>query len=202
MKRAIDKFHQLHPATKLELDVTRHPYSFSGARKTSPDIHTWREGLHNGGWGGEAAVRSISHAGKEAGITFEFAVPTHYQPVDSQRLLKWAARQGMQEDLVDAMGHQYFERCKGVVHREALLQAVDEAGLDVKAAAAFLDTDELSNVVWQSYGDTLKRGIHSIPQFSFSHAADSEGITVSGSGNMQMFLNVFEQIFVDTATSA
>lgn len=179
---------------KLELDVTRHPYSFSGTRKTSPEIHTWRQGLKDGGWGGEAAVRSISQVGKQAGISFDFEVPTHYQPVDSQRLIMWARREQKQEELVDALGHQYFERRQGVVHREALLEAVAEAGLDVEAATTFLDTDELKKEVWQSYGDTLRRGIHSIPQFTFSLAGNENGVTISGSANMETFLDVFEEL--------
>jgi predicted DsbA family dithiol-disulfide isomerase len=57
---------------------------------------------------------------------------------------------------------------KSASERSTLLAAAADAGLDAAAAAVFLDTDELSREVWQSYGETIQKyGIHAIPYFVF-----------------------------------
>lgn len=73
---------------------------------------------------------------------------------------------------------------------------------NAEAATAFLDTDELHDEVWSSYGDTIRgMGIHSIPLFIFN--AHPEGgpfrkrvgrtLTHNGSGSPEEFLALFEK---------
>lgn len=79
-------------------------------------------------------------------------------------------------------------------------------GLDAEAATAFLDTDELHEEVWASYGDTIRgMGIHSIPLFVFN--ADPHGgpfrkrigrtMIHNGSGSPEEFLALFEKAWAE-----
>lgn len=110
--------------------------------------------------------------GREAGIEFDFSVRTHWQPIESQRLLRWAGRNGKQEDFMSSLNRRHFEQGAtgaSASERATLLSAAEEVGLDVDAARSFLETDELVADVWKSYGDTIHgKGIHSIPLFVFS----------------------------------
>ncbi len=145
--------------------------------------------------------------GQAAGIHFDYHVLTQWQPVESQRLLLWAGRFGLQEEFMTNLNHRHFEHRESASVRATLLNAAEEVGLDRAAAAAFLDTDELEDVVWKSFGDTIrKHGIHSIPFFVYN--CDALGASggpfraegrrppwiVRGSMDEEYFLSLFETI--------
>ena len=105
---------------------------------------------------------------------------------------------------------RHFERRESASERATLLAAAEEVGLDAAAAAAFLDTDELADVVWRSYGETIReKRIHSIPLFAFSvpaigaqggpfrAAGADEAYVVRGSMDDGYFLALFETIARD-----
>ena len=91
--------------------MTRRPYSFNGDRTTVPDgaglagagtpegeEPTWHESLL-GYCGGDARARDAAEAsmreiGRLAGVRLDYGVRTNWQPVDSQRVMLWAARFG------------------------------------------------------------------------------------------------------------
>ena len=108
----------------------------------------------------DEAERGLRAQGREAGIAFDFSVRTHWQPVDSQRMLLWAARCGKQEPFMAALSRRHFEQGssgQSASERPTLLAAAEEAGLEAQAARAFLETDELAAEVWRSYGETAPR---------------------------------------------
>jgi len=137
-------------------------------------------------------------------INFDIDVEFHDQPVDSQRLLQWAARFGKQEEVVSKLAQFHFEERTSVTKRSTLLRAAEEVGLDTDALVKFLDSDELVADIWRSYGDTIrKHDIHAIPKFYFNGPFTSGGpfrdgsataASVHGSANVGEFLEVFEKI--------
>ena len=165
--------------------MTRHPYSFIGDSREpqgpgglkgsdgSPPTETWHDALL-GYMGGNPIARDQAEAGMraqgaDAGIQFDYHVKAQWQPVESQRLLLWAARHGLQEEFMSALNRRHFEQRQSASERPTLLAAAEEAGLDASAASAFLETDDLADVVWRSYGRTIRElRIHSIPLFSMS----------------------------------
>eukprot|EP01051_Picozoa_sp_SAG22_P022272 SAG22_NODE_5275_length_1048_cov_1.418335_2_plen_268_part_01 len=178
-------FHERHADVALQLNVTRHPYSFIGGSKGhqspgglrghdgGPPAETWHDTLLSY-MGGDPARREAAEAGMQrlansAGIKFDYSVLAQWQPVDSQRLLLWAGRFGKQEPFMDALNRRHFQERQSASLPSTLLAAAKEAGLETAAVQRFLETDELVDVVWKSYGETIKqRGIHSIPLFAFS----------------------------------
>ena len=92
-----------------------------------------------------------------------FGVLAQWQPVESQRLLLWAGRFGLQEEFMSALNKRHFEQRQSASARSTLLDAAREVGLDGAAAVAFLDSRELEDVVWKSYGQTIhEKKIHSV----------------------------------------
>lgn len=138
-------------------------------------------------------------------IAFNTDVEFEFQPVDSQRMLQWAARFGKQEEVVSALANLHFERQQSATKRSTLMKAVERAGLDTTAFKKFLDTDDLVADVWKSYGDTIrKHGIHSIPLFIFNGPLTNGGVfrdgsesatVIHGSGKPQQFVAAFEEVF-------
>lgn len=210
----------------LELNVTRHPYSFIGDSREpqgpgglkgsdgSPPTETWHDALL-GYMGGNPIARDQAEAGMraqgaDAGIQFDYHVKAQWQPVESQRLLLWAARHGLQEEFMSALNRRHFEQRQSASERPTLLAAAEEAGLDASAASAFLETDDLADVVWRSYGRTIRElRIHSIPLFSmsvpqigavggpFRPPGEHEAFVVRGSMDAAYFLALFELILRD-----
>lgn len=220
MSAALDRLAGERPDVAVSLDVTRHPYSFLGdaAPGTSKGLRpgTWHESLLQYVGGDPAAREHIEAAMKglaeRAGTTLDYGVYTQWQPVESQRLLLWAARTGKQEDFMSALSRMHFTEKKSASERATLLLAAEEAGLDPAETAAFLDTDELEAEVWASYGATVRdHGIHSIPVFIFHQdgpALVTEGgpfrcppvpaaATHNGSGSPEQFYAILKSMMED-----
>lgn len=218
----MDAFHKRHADTALLLNVTRHPYSFlgdarggrgrsgglAGAGTPEGKEPTWHESLL-GYFGGSDEERTraeeqMRSLGRRAGIEIDYGVQTNWQPVDSQRVMLWSRRFGLQERFMSSLAKRHFEQRCSASHRATLLAAATEAGLDAKAAEAFLDTDELRNEVWRSYGSTIReKNIHAIPYFIFNspltdggpfRSGRGEPVVVNGSGDEAQFLEVFEEL--------
>mmetsp|Transcript_95239 Transcript_95239/g.293741 ORF Transcript_95239/g.293741 Transcript_95239/m.293741 type:complete len:226 (-) Transcript_95239:29-706(-) len=207
-------FHDRHADVGCVVEVTRHPYSFLGDDRRARESSglrdgTWHEGLINyAGGTEEAALRfeeGLSELGQKVGIAFDFDVFTQWQPVDSQRLLKWCGRWGKQEEFMEELNKGHFQQRRSASERASLLAAVDKVGLDRAEAEAFLDTDEGVDAVWKSYGDTIKRHhIHAIPYLVFNLAGVTNGgpfrsagnrageVTINGSASPEEFLDVLD----------
>ncbi len=105
---------------------------------------------------------------------------------------------------------KHFEEQKSASYRDTLLEAIEEVGLNVEDANAFLNTNELEDYVWEWYGRTIyEKNIHSIPLFVFNvPIIDAVGLPfrssgkrkpylVKGSGSSDYFAALFEQIYMD-----
>eukprot|EP00930_Biecheleria_cincta_P089165 TRINITY_DN78434_c0_g1_i1.p1 TRINITY_DN78434_c0_g1~~TRINITY_DN78434_c0_g1_i1.p1 ORF type:complete len:344 (-),score=72.27 TRINITY_DN78434_c0_g1_i1:304-1335(-) len=151
-----------------------------------------------------ANMHRLGQSVKHDPIAFNIDVEFQYQPVDSQRLLQWAARFGKQEEVVSALARLHFEEQASVTKRATITQAAKEAGLDTQALEHFLASEELVGEIWQSYGDTInKHGIHAIPLFIFNGRTTNGGpfrdgsnaaVSVQGSADVDTFVQAFEEI--------
>mmetsp|Transcript_26680 Transcript_26680/g.89785 ORF Transcript_26680/g.89785 Transcript_26680/m.89785 type:complete len:212 (+) Transcript_26680:282-917(+) len=202
----------------------RYPYSFSSddrtpaqrlSTSTLPGVGTqegseptWHDAIlafdcHNNVRSCAANEAQMLQLGRKAGVELDYGVKANWQPVESQRAMLWARRFGGAELFMDALGHRHFERRQSASHRATLLDAASDSGLDAKALAEFLDTDELEADVWESYGSTVReKGIHAIPYFVFGplgmqspfRTGAEPSVTVNGSGDAHQFLDVFERL--------
>jgi hypothetical protein len=183
---AVERFHRSYPDVVLELNVTRHPYSFIGDQRggtgslaghDAPLTQTWHDALlgymGNNPMAREQAERGMAVQAASAGIQLDYGVLAQWQPVDSQRLLLWAGRFGLQEEFMSALNKRHFEKRQSASSRSTLIDAAREVGLDTAAAETFLDSGELEDVVWKSYGQTIhQKKIHSVrPPFRHPRAA-------------------------------
>ena len=133
----------------LAVDVTRHPFSFDPDARSGV-LGSWQDMLHGTPWEDDVDGHHtrLDRQGAAAGIKFKYDVAFDFHPVDSQRLVLWAARFGKQEDLVEIMSVNHFSQQASVNDQAALLKAVRDVGLDPEAAAEMLDSEELREEVW------------------------------------------------------
>lgn len=216
----------------LALNVTRRPFSFLGQQPADEDSGNsnkwggfprlrrkgiWHERLAD--YSGSPAGRDdfeahMTKLGEAAGVKFDFNVYIDRQPMDSQRLLLWAGRFGKGEEFMSALSDRHFQNGslgESASKRPTLLAAAEEVGLDVAKVEAFLDSDELHDEVWRSYGEMPRKGITGIPLFCFSipeanlysgpfRDANADA-TINGSANKAHFLHLFEQLYKFAVTA-
>jgi len=221
LEHALLAFHDAHPTVALTLNITRRPFSFLGQQPADQDRQRlkrkgiWHDRLMD--YAGSPAGRDQFEAqmttlGEAAGVRFDFSAYIDRQPIESQRLLLWAGRFGKGEEFMTALSKRHFQQGsqgESASKRPTLLAAAQEAGLDGHAVTAFLDSDELHDEVWRSYGEMPRKGINAIPLFCFSvpevglwsgpfRDANADA-TINGSGDMARFLSLFEQLYKHTA---
>ena len=147
--------------------------------------------------------------GKRAGVTLDYNVQTNWQPVDSQRVMLWAATFGKQEDYMDVLARGHFEKKKSASHHSSIIEAALEVGLPEAPLMAFLKSEELKDEVWRSYGTTIRnKRIEAIPLFIFNGPTSNDGpfrsgktgraIIHHGSGDPEQFKQVFDDILRKT----
>jgi len=211
----------------IELRVTRHPFSFIGDQDQSCDaLHlkrqgTWKDRLLDY-TGGDPRLRDqvmagMKEAGKPLGIHFDYNCYIDRQPIDSQRMLLFAARHGKQEEYMTCLNRRHFTRGsqgESASKSHTILAAAKEAGLDAAEADAFLKSGELRDQVWRSYGQMPKLGITAIPLFVFNVVeigleggplrphASSTGTPpiVNGSMTVELFEGIFDDLWDQVVT--
>uniref|UniRef100_A0A7S2CX16 DSBA-like thioredoxin domain-containing protein n=1 Tax=Haptolina brevifila TaxID=156173 RepID=A0A7S2CX16_9EUKA len=160
-------------------------------------------------------MAGMKEAGKPLGIDFDYNCYINRQPIDSQRMLLYAARHGKQEEYMTCLNKRHFTQGsdgESASKRHTVLAAAKEAGLDPQEAEAFYDSGELRDVVWKSYGEMPKRGINAIPLFVFNvpeigveggplrpHATGSQPPIVNGSMTIELFENLFDDLWDQVA---
>jgi len=115
----------------------------------------------------QAQIRqTIAARGAEVGFAFHPGGRGRvYNTFDAHRLLHWAQDQGdgAQHDLKKAFLRAYQGRAENISQADVLLAAVAEVGLDVAAARAVLDSDDLSLAVRERQHFYTQAGIRSVP---------------------------------------
>lgn len=144
-------------------------------------------------------------------IDFDMDVLFEWKPVDSQRLVLWAARFGKQEEVVAALWRLHFESRASLTERDNLMSAAEEAGLDSAACLQFLQSEDLKQDVLDSYHHvTHDCGMH-WPPFIVLNGPFTDGgpfrdgsnscIVFRGGASAEAFADAFEQILCETRES-
>eukprot|EP00455_Lapot_gusevi_P051892 TRINITY_DN7835_c0_g1_i1.p1 TRINITY_DN7835_c0_g1~~TRINITY_DN7835_c0_g1_i1.p1 ORF type:complete len:150 (+),score=31.12 TRINITY_DN7835_c0_g1_i1:191-640(+) len=125
--------------------------------------------------------------GRAVGIDFRFGGKIG-STLNSHRLLAWADKHHVQEQMVERLFSAYFEHERDLNDIEELSRIAAETGLDPAAAKAFLLSDELKTEVMNSINNWEAR-IESVPYFDFGR-----GIKFSGAQDEQFFVSTFQDL--------
>lgn len=121
-------------------------------------------------FGGEDRARrlysSISEIGGSEGVLFRFdRIRRTPSSVDAHRLVRWAARYGRAEEVVDALFWAYFTDGGDIGDPAVLLAVAAACGLDASAAKRFLSGDEEFDQVHAENLRAHRLGINGVPCF-------------------------------------
>jgi len=127
---------------------------------------------------------------KDLGLNFEkmqerFTCNTF----DAHRLVKWAAEQGKQTEMKQALFEAYFGKAEDVSDRHVLLACVESLGLDRARAQQILDSDEFANVVREDEATYQQAGVSAVPAFIVNGK-----YLISGAQEPDTLVQAFEEI--------
>ena len=127
---------------------------------------------------------------KDLGLNFEkmqerFTCNTF----DAHRLVKWAAEQGKQTEMKQALFEAYFGKAEDVSEPNVLLDCVESLGLDRARAEQILDSDEFANVVREDEATYQQAGVSAVPAFIVNGK-----YLISGAQEPDTLVQAFEEI--------
>jgi predicted DsbA family dithiol-disulfide isomerase len=107
---------------------------------------------------------NIVELGKEIGFKFNFAPDMKmYNTRKAHELLLWSAKYDAQLKLMNTLFRSYFTDNKALNDNEALLQIVDDAGLDSLEAKAVLEDKTWAKAVSDMEVHWLEANIEAVP---------------------------------------
>jgi predicted DsbA family dithiol-disulfide isomerase len=116
----------------------------------------------------QAAHARLTSAGAELDIDFRWAQMRRANTFDAHRLLAWALHTSgapAQRALKRGLLRAYFSDGREVADHDVLADLAAEVGLDRKAAAAFLATDDEADHVRAEREEAYSNGINAVPTF-------------------------------------
>lgn len=99
------------------------------------------------------------------GLTLNFDKAIAANTFDAHRLVAWAAGQGRQLDMIDALQRAHFTDGVDVGSRPALATVAGSIGLDSRGAFAFLGSGAGADAVDADLVEARELGITSVPTF-------------------------------------
>ena len=112
--------------------------------------------------------QQLIELGKEEDIEFDFeAIKISPNTLDAHRLIRWAsqAKPNVQDAVVGILFSYYFEQGKDIGDRQVLLEAAEEAGMDVAIVDSLLATDADTVGVQQEIDTANQVGVRGVPCF-------------------------------------
>ena len=146
-----------------------------------------------GGYGQMA--EALVEIGHSVGIDFDFDRPGRVpNTIDSHRLMGLAGSAGLQEELSEVMFRQHFGEGLDIGDAAILAAAGAEAGLDLAAMKALLETDEGRQEIKQSDAAARGLGISGVPTFVFD-----EKFAIVGAQEPAVFVELLDHFEAEAA---
>jgi predicted DsbA family dithiol-disulfide isomerase len=108
--------------------------------------------------------------------------------LDAHRLIALAAKEGIQDAIVEALFRGYFTEGRDISDRAVLLDVVALAGLDRSRAEAFLNAEGGAGDIHQEEAEARRLGVSGVPFFVINGE-----VGMSGARSVAEFLAAFEQ---------
>jgi len=107
---------------------------------------------------------TLKARGDALGFNFDFQRRSRiYNTFDAHRLLHWAAQEGKQHALKNALFSAYFSAGKDPSNHDVLANVAASVGLDEKRARQILASDEFAQAVRERERFYTGLGIHAVP---------------------------------------
>src|SRR5690554_5047191 len=125
-------------------------------------------------------------AGVKFNLTNAIAANTH----DAHRLIKLAAKKGMDNAVLQKLSKAYFEEAKDYSDWNLLIEIGKEVGLDENEIRTMLESDQYSYEIKQDIQEAANLGFDTVPTFLMD-----ERQAVIGSEPVELYLEVLNKAY-------
>ncbi len=151
----------------------------------------WADFVERKFGGAERARSAFAHVtavGAAEGIEFDFArIANAPNTRDAHRLVLFAAREGREWELADALFAAYFARGRDLGDQEHLADAAASVGLSRAEALAYLASDEGGAEVDASQQEAYQTGVTGVPFYVLD-----DRYALSGAQPVEVFLQALD----------
>jgi predicted DsbA family dithiol-disulfide isomerase len=131
---------------------------------------------------------ALIRAGAEEGIEFNFSkIDRTPNTINSHRLVRYAAEQGLQTPVISAIFDAYFLAGKDIGEAEILADIGEEAGLDRHQTLEFLNSDRDTATILAEDDLARRLGVNGVPCFIVNRK-----YAVSGAQSPEVLVQVFD----------
>ena len=142
---------------------------------------------------GKGVNERVAMAGRQVGIPFAYEkMKVQPNTLNAHRLMHYAGRTGKQDELAEELFRAHFTEGANLTDKETLADIAGRAGLDRKAVAAYLASDEDRGLIGQRENEARSAGIGGVPFFIFNRK-----IGVSGAQDPDALLDAMEQALTE-----
>ena len=140
----------------------------------------------------------LKSLGAEVGIQFDFdAIARAPNTLDAHRLIRWAAEAGAQDQVVERLFSDYFEKGRDIGDVEVLVAAAEACGLDGAEVRAHLAGEDGIADVRAEIEHAQSVGVSGVPFFIFASK-----FAVSGAQGSDVIAKAIEQARSDAGPIA
>lgn len=111
----------------------------------------------------DGMLDQLAVQGKEAGITFNLDAVVPSNTMDAHRVIKFAARDGKDGEVMDALYHAYFEAGRNTADHGVLIGIAEDAGLDAETVRKMLESDLHKDMVYADQNEAQDIGVQGVP---------------------------------------
>jgi predicted DsbA family dithiol-disulfide isomerase len=138
---------------------------------------------------GKGVNERVVMTGRQLGIIFDYEkMKVQPNTLNAHRLMLYAERQGRQDELSEALFRAHFTEGANLTDPDTLAGVAARAGLDRKAIADYLASDEDKDAIARADVEARSNGIGGVPFFIFNRR-----IGVSGAQDPETLLAAMEQ---------
>lgn len=129
----------------------------------------------------------------EVGLDYRFDIAKAGNSFDAHRLLHFAAKHGLQNEMKERIQRAYFTEGQSFSDFDTLVRLAGEVGLDPQAAREALDSGAYANEVRADILRARQIGVRGVPFFVLA-----DKYAVSGAQPSELFLQALEQSWAET----
>jgi len=154
---------------EMDVEVRWRPYQLDPTLpKQGKDRQQYLEDKFGGAAGAEQAYAAIRTAGVDEQIPFAFdKIEVSANTLDAHRLIRWAGSLGLttQQQVVDLLFKAYFEDGKNIGDDAVLMEAAEQAGLEIPVIERLLAGDADRDTVAAEIDQARQMGVTGVPCF-------------------------------------
>ncbi|MGH8641071.1 MAG: DsbA family oxidoreductase [Burkholderiales bacterium] len=142
---------------------------------------------------GKGVNERVVMTGRQLGIEFDYdKMKVQPNTLNAHRLMHFAEGAGRQDQLSEELFKAHFTEGANLTDRDTLADVAARAGLDRKAVAGYLASDEGRDLIQKADVEARSAGIGGVPFFIFNRK-----VGVSGAQNPDTLLEAMEQALQD-----